>query len=229
MPHRLSAVATFFFSVEAATDEEALSKGWALLNGWREGLDVRMKEVGSWSPRVYIQSVELTHEQFVMVWQTSQTLTEVCKKAKIGREHASEVATRLRKHGVELKKFRTGTVKTGLQSKPKDSEASKKRAIDSKPTGEEENMSQPSLSVVGLVPPDSAWNKMKTVWDACQAAGIAPPKEVYVFFEYGEPDESGVIVKIESREFNAEMAEGLEVDLASIPSKVKTIRFRVDY
>jgi len=86
-----------------------------------------------------------------------------------------------------------------------------------------------STHVVGIRPPDEDWRKMKAAYDACAAAGLEPPEAVSRFFEWEEPDESGVVVEIPTRPFKAEMREGFEVDVDALPEGVKTIRFYNSY
>jgi len=83
-----------------------------------------------------------------------------------------------------------------------------------------------STRVVGFVPPDDDWRKMRDVWQACKAAGIAVPTVVEMFFDDGEPDPQGQEVELPSQEWtNGDMCQGIEIDVAKIPSRVKTIRF----
>jgi hypothetical protein len=82
-----------------------------------------------------------------------------------------------------------------------------------------------STHVTGFAPPDEQWAKMKAIWDACGAAGIAVPDEVERFFGGEEPDEAGVEVDLPLREWSDDAGAGYELDIASIPPQVKTIRF----
>lgn len=82
-----------------------------------------------------------------------------------------------------------------------------------------------STYVAGIIPPDETWQKMKAAWDACTAAGVPVPEAVGEFFGDEPPDESGVVVEIETRPWKGDMEEGFEVDLAALPPHVKTIRF----
>ena len=85
-----------------------------------------------------------------------------------------------------------------------------------------------STHLVGIKPPDDDWLKMKAVWDACEAAGIAVPEDVEKFFDYTEPDPAGVVVDLDrgrAREWRAEDREGYELDIADLPAGVKTVRF----
>lgn len=53
-----------------------------------------------------------------------------------------------------------------------------------------------SLHVEAIKPPDAKWEKMKSVWDSCKAAGIDPPDEVGKFFHWQGPVSEGVKLKI---------------------------------
>jgi len=82
-----------------------------------------------------------------------------------------------------------------------------------------------STHVIGFRPPDDTWQRMKAVWDACQAANVDPPEEVIDFFNDEEPDPNGVEVEIPTREWRDDAAEGFEIDVAAIPAGVTIIRF----
>lgn len=82
-----------------------------------------------------------------------------------------------------------------------------------------------SLSVIGFMPPDETWQKMKEVWDACKAAKIQVPEEIQKFFNYNPPDPAGVEIEIPSRPWNTEWATGVEIELDKVPKHVKIIRF----
>ncbi len=90
-----------------------------------------------------------------------------------------------------------------------------------------------STHVVGIKPPDEKWKAMKRIWDACQAAGIDPPAEVDKFFNGEDPDQSGVVVDLDkhpcAKEYNAEMQNGIEIDLRKVPGDVAVIRFVNSY
>lgn len=81
-----------------------------------------------------------------------------------------------------------------------------------------------STHVIGFVPPDETWQKMKAIYDACEAAGIEPPQEVEDFFD-GEPDPQGQEMEIPHRKWEADAREGFEIDVSAIPPQVKVIRF----
>ena len=86
-----------------------------------------------------------------------------------------------------------------------------------------------STHVVGFRPPDEKFQKMKAVWEACEKAGVRPPREVDDFFKGERPDENGVVVPIERsicvREYKSDSEEGFEVDVTKLPPDVKIVRF----
>lgn len=89
-----------------------------------------------------------------------------------------------------------------------------------------------STYVIGVVPPDDDWKKMKAAYDACIEADIEVPESVMNFFGGDEPDDAGVIINLSSkqyvavcREWRDESGEGYELDVADIPKNVKTLRF----
>ena len=87
-----------------------------------------------------------------------------------------------------------------------------------------------STSIVGIKPPDEKFRKMKAIWDACDAADIEVPDEVYDYFNGETPDDEGVRVDI-AKDKNAvfgigEWAQGgYIVYLDRLPKDVKIIRF----
>lgn len=86
-----------------------------------------------------------------------------------------------------------------------------------------------SLSVVGVVPDDDEWKKMKAIWDACKSAGIDPPREVERFFDDTDPDESGRLIHLTrteyAREWRDDCSDGYEIDISKLPPHVKVLRF----
>ena len=80
--------------------------------------------------------------------------------------------------------------------------------------------------VVGFIPPDETWQRMKAVYDACVAGNVTVPEEVEEFFGDDGPDSAGRAVKLDFREWKDDFsAAGIEVDVDSLPPHVKTIRF----
>ena len=83
-----------------------------------------------------------------------------------------------------------------------------------------------STGIVGFVPPDENWQKMKAARDACIAAGLAIPREVEEFFGSEEPDPAGQEVELTVREWSdGDMREGYELDVSAIPPHVRVVRF----
>lgn len=80
-----------------------------------------------------------------------------------------------------------------------------------------------STHVVGFKPPDEKWKKMKAVWDACDKAGMDPPKEVMKFFNHEPPDERGVAIEEKElkavgcvRDWGDESYDGFELDVKKL-------------
>ncbi len=93
-----------------------------------------------------------------------------------------------------------------------------------------------SSHVVGIQSPDSAkYKKMKAAWDACVAAKINVPDELYHFFgEDGPPDdcEEGIVVELPEdavTKYVANMRDGFDIDLSFLPKDIKKIRFYNSY
>ncbi len=84
-----------------------------------------------------------------------------------------------------------------------------------------------STEIIGFIPPDEKWKKMKAIWDSCEVAGVDPPAEVEEFFEDGPPDPNGQEKDIPMKEWNNDdmNANGFEIEVAKIPKNVKIIRF----
>lgn len=84
-----------------------------------------------------------------------------------------------------------------------------------------------STHVVGFVPPDERWAKMKAVWDASRAAGVEVPREVERFFGGEAPDDNGREVELPVMPWHDAHGgrEGYELDVALIPKEVRVIRF----
>jgi hypothetical protein len=94
------------------------------------------------------------------------------------------------------------------------------------------------LSVMAITPPNEEWEKMKTIWEACEAANVEVPAAVDQFFDGMPPDEKGVVLFLNdlmdgrghhlclSLYTNEEMEEeGYEVDLSKLPKGVTFLRF----
>ncbi len=88
-----------------------------------------------------------------------------------------------------------------------------------------------SSHVIGFKPPNEKWKQMKQVRESCLAAGISIPAEVDKFFDYEEPDEAGVQVKIPVHESSdsRSCSDIFEVYLKDIPKDVTILRFINSY
>ena len=82
-----------------------------------------------------------------------------------------------------------------------------------------------STHIVGIMPADETFNKMKAAYDACELAGVEPPREVMEFFGHSAPEADGATCELKTREWQNDMCQGLEIDIADLPPGVKTIRF----
>lgn len=90
-----------------------------------------------------------------------------------------------------------------------------------------------STHLVGIVPPDDDWKKMKAVWDACDNADVDIPKDVSEFFGGETPDPKGVIIDLLHdkkhkggiSEWHDEIGQGFEIEVSKLPPNVKTLRF----
>lgn len=91
-----------------------------------------------------------------------------------------------------------------------------------------------SMHVEGVRPGDEKWRQMKAVYDACEAAGVDIPDEVSKFFDYGSPDEKGVVLELGTRYgarheccalWDEGSREGFAIDVSKLPEDVKIVRF----
>lgn len=88
-----------------------------------------------------------------------------------------------------------------------------------------------SSKVTGFVSAeDPTYKKHVKVLRACLEAGVSNlPKETAEYFDNEWPEEylieEKLKVNIPHREYRAEMQEGFEIDIDSIPEGVKVIRF----
>lgn len=89
-----------------------------------------------------------------------------------------------------------------------------------------------STHVVGFIPPDEKWLKMRAIFDACKAANVGLPEEVDEFFGGETPDDRGrevderAMVKAGAiREWKDDSREGFELDVSKLPPDVKFVRF----
>lgn len=81
-----------------------------------------------------------------------------------------------------------------------------------------------STHVVGFIPPDQHWKRLKAVHDACIAAGVDVPYAVETTIG-SDPTDYGREVEIEVQEWASTGREGYDVDIAKLPDGVTVIRF----
>lgn len=88
--------------------------------------------------------------------------------------------------------------------------------------------------VQGFRPPDEFYLKMKAVWDACLAAHMDPPDEVYEYFDGDKQNADGTGMNVDisdavSNWDDGDMRVGLSVDLTKLPKGVTVLRFVNSY
>lgn len=88
------------------------------------------------------------------------------------------------------------------------------------------------IRLVGIVPPDDKWKKMKAIFDACIKGDIEIPDEVDEFFDNEDPDPAGVIIDLTpgqytdvARPWGDMDSDGIEITVDDIPKNVKILRF----
>lgn len=88
-----------------------------------------------------------------------------------------------------------------------------------------------SYSVSGHIPADDQWLKMKQAHNACIAAGIEVPDDVYKYFDYVDPNTvPGLEVDLEGATTKKYPSDKVvyEVDLHKLPRKdIRYIRFTI--
>ncbi len=93
-----------------------------------------------------------------------------------------------------------------------------------------------STHVLGFRPPDDDYRRMRDVYRACEAAGIAVPDKVMAFFNGEPPDDAGVAIRLDGHErhhrgvtaWGDDGRSGFEVDLVELRKAdptIKRIRF----
>jgi hypothetical protein len=79
---------------------------------------------------------------------------------------------------------------------------------------------------------DLEYKKNLKVLVACQEAGVELPKEIDEYFGGDGVDndpEYPLVLDFKPRKYNAECADGYEIDVSKLPSGTKTIRFINSY
>lgn len=86
-----------------------------------------------------------------------------------------------------------------------------------------------STSIVGIMPADEKFLKMKAIWELCEETGVDIPDEVDDFFEGEPPSDKGVKVYLGGHdsvsEFRNDYSDGFDVEIAKLPKNIKFIRF----
>lgn len=84
-----------------------------------------------------------------------------------------------------------------------------------------------SYSIVGIATPTPEYKKMKAAYDACMAAKVPVPEEVWDFFDGEIPGDDGMEVDIEHKEWSDDKREqwGYELEIKDIPVACTRIRF----
>ena len=88
-----------------------------------------------------------------------------------------------------------------------------------------------STAVFGIVPADEKFNQMKKIWEMCEQANVAIPRDVVDFFDGDRPDDADVVIYLDDSEVSAvkewfdDCSVGYEVDLSKLDPKIKIIRF----
>lgn len=90
-----------------------------------------------------------------------------------------------------------------------------------------------STHIVGFRKPDAQFKAMKAIYDSCKQVKVDIPDEVLEFFNYQEPDDSGVQINLEHdysvMEYQDDMRSGFEVFLEDLPKNLTSIRFFNSY
>ena len=89
-----------------------------------------------------------------------------------------------------------------------------------------------STHLTGYCNPTDEYKRMRDVWNACKAAGIDIPHEVYTYFHQntieGEPDENGITITLDDDSIGVEALpgeSGFLVDLDQLPKCIRRIKF----
>lgn len=86
-----------------------------------------------------------------------------------------------------------------------------------------------STHVIGIRPPTAEYTKKVAAYLACEAAGVPIPEAVEKYFNYDRPNPLGMEVELEHTSsvsvFKSDNGQGLDVEIAKLPSGVAIIRF----
>lgn len=79
--------------------------------------------------------------------------------------------------------------------------------------------------LIGIIPADEKYRKMKAIYDNCIEVGAEIPKKVDDFFNGETPDRDGMTIRLPAKEWEDNNSTGLEINIKDIPENVKTLRF----
>lgn len=86
-----------------------------------------------------------------------------------------------------------------------------------------------STHLIGLIPADAKYKKMRAIWENCYEYDIRIPPEVEKYFEGERPDGNGIRVPLKEEDgvtsYVSEGENGFEVELSKLPKDVKFLRF----
>lgn len=91
-----------------------------------------------------------------------------------------------------------------------------------------------SMHIKGIRPPDTEYQQMKAVYDACKSAKVPVPDRVMDFFDWQEPNPNGILTDLDLSEAvntwsDDNGREGFEVELAKLPANITHIRFYMSW
>jgi hypothetical protein len=95
-----------------------------------------------------------------------------------------------------------------------------------------------SSHCVAIKPATTEYLAKAAAWRACRAAGVAIPDELLKFFDYHEPDDSGMLTDLGTshgakhpccKPWGNDMCDGFQVDLGLVPEGTRFIRFYTSY
>ncbi len=97
-----------------------------------------------------------------------------------------------------------------------------------------------STFLTGFRKPDEKFQKMKTAWEACKAAGIEPPEEIDKFFDGDSPESHGLPITLAANDkvyahdgsvrlYREDCKDGFVVDLDNLPQDIRVLKFHNSY
>lgn len=92
-----------------------------------------------------------------------------------------------------------------------------------------------SVFVYAIKPADEKHEQMRAVWEACKKAKVAPPADVYKFFNGEAPDPRGVVMRLPETGgavhiYSTDSGEDrFDIDLTKLDKDVKVVRVTLAY